>query len=121
MADEQKSALTSTREIAERGEAIYKEKWEEKLSKESPGKFVVINISNGDAAIGDTSEEALRLAQDRYDAGLGSIVELNEAQLNETSAEMTAADATYTCLSRRASASTCQLRPGGVAHCNCTS
>jgi outer membrane protein len=48
------------------------------------------------------SKEALRLARDRYDAGLGSIVELNEAQLNETSAEITAADATYTYLSRRA-------------------
>jgi outer membrane protein len=48
------------------------------------------------------SKEALRLAQDRYDAGLGSIVELNEAQLNETSAEITAADATYTYLTRRA-------------------
>lgn len=48
------------------------------------------------------SREALRLAQDRYDAGLGSIVELNEAQLNETSAEITAADANYTYLSRRA-------------------
>jgi len=48
------------------------------------------------------SKEALRLAQDRYDAGLGSIVELNEAQLNETSAQITAADAVYTYLSRRA-------------------
>ena len=48
------------------------------------------------------SKEALRLAQDRYDAGLGSIVELNEAQLNETFAEITAADATYTYLTRRA-------------------
>ncbi len=48
------------------------------------------------------SREALRLAQDRYDAGLGSIVELNEAQLNETSAEIEAADATYAWLSRRA-------------------
>jgi outer membrane protein len=48
------------------------------------------------------SKEALRLAQDRYDAGLGSIVELNEAQLNETSAEITSAGATYTYLSRRA-------------------
>jgi outer membrane protein len=47
------------------------------------------------------SKEALRLAQARYDAGLGSIVELNEAQLNETSAEITAADATYSYLSRR--------------------
>jgi len=48
------------------------------------------------------SKEALRLAQDRYDSGLGSIVELNEAQLNETSAEITGADATYTYLARRA-------------------
>ena len=48
------------------------------------------------------SREALRLAQTRYDAGLGSIVELNEAQLNETSAEISAANANYTCLSRRA-------------------
>ena len=48
------------------------------------------------------SREALRLAQERYDVGLGSIVELNEAQLNETSAEITAADANYSYLSRRA-------------------
>lgn len=48
------------------------------------------------------SKEALRLAQDRYQAGLGSIVELNEAQLNETSAEISAADASYTYLTRRA-------------------
>lgn len=48
------------------------------------------------------SKEALRLAQDRYGAGLGSIVELNEAQLNETSSEISAADATYTYLTQRA-------------------
>ena len=48
------------------------------------------------------SKEALRLAKARYDAGLGSIVELNEAQLNETSAEIGAADATYSYLIRRA-------------------
>ncbi|RXH54145.1 TolC family protein [Granulicella sibirica] len=48
------------------------------------------------------SKEALHLAQARYDAGLGSIVELNEAQVNETSAEIAAADANYTYLSRRA-------------------
>ena len=48
------------------------------------------------------SAEALRLAQARYDNGLGSIVELNEAQLNQTSAQINAADARYTYLSRRA-------------------
>jgi outer membrane protein len=48
------------------------------------------------------SKEALRLAQARYESGLGSIVELNEAQLSETSAEITAAGANYTYLTRRA-------------------
>ncbi len=48
------------------------------------------------------SKEALRLAQARYEAGLGSIVELNQAQLSETSAEITAAGANYTYLTRRA-------------------
>ena len=48
------------------------------------------------------SGQALHLAQARYDNGLGSIVELNEAQVNETSAEINSADARYTYLSRRA-------------------
>lgn len=48
------------------------------------------------------TRDALRLATDRYNAGLGSIVELNEAQLNETSAEIQAADASYAWLTRRA-------------------
>jgi outer membrane protein len=49
------------------------------------------------------ANEALRLAQARYDNALGSIVELNQAQLNQTSAEITAASAKYEYLSRRAS------------------
>jgi outer membrane protein len=48
------------------------------------------------------SKEALRLAAARYEAGLGSIVELNQAQLSETSAEITAAGANYDYLTRRA-------------------
>jgi outer membrane protein len=46
--------------------------------------------------------EALRLAQARYDNALGSIVELNQAQLNLTSAEIAAASAKYDYLSDRA-------------------
>jgi outer membrane protein len=48
------------------------------------------------------ANEALRLAQTRYDAGLGSIVELSQAQLNQTSAEIQNATARYEYLSRRA-------------------
>jgi outer membrane protein len=48
------------------------------------------------------ANEALRLAQARYDNALGSIVELTQAQLNQTSAEIAAASAKYEYLSRRA-------------------
>lgn len=48
------------------------------------------------------ANEALRLAQTRYENALGSIVELNQAQLNQTSAQIAAASAKYEYLSRRA-------------------
>ncbi len=43
----------------------------------------------------DESNVALHLAQARYDAGLGSIVELNQAELNQTSAVIEAASARF--------------------------
>jgi outer membrane protein len=48
------------------------------------------------------AKEALRLAQARYDNALGSIVELSQAQLNETNSEIAAASAKYDYLNRRA-------------------
>lgn len=48
------------------------------------------------------AKEAQRLAQARYDNALGSIVELNQAQLNQTTAEIAAASAKYEYLERRA-------------------
>ena len=49
------------------------------------------------------ANEALRLAQARYDSGLGSIVELNQAQVNQTSAQIASASAKYDYLSTRTS------------------
>jgi outer membrane protein len=48
------------------------------------------------------AEQTLRLAQTRYDNGLGSIVEVNQAQVSQVSAEIVAAGAKYEYLSRRA-------------------
>jgi outer membrane protein len=48
------------------------------------------------------ANEALRLAQARYNASLGSIVELNTAQLNQTAAQIAAASAKYDYLTARA-------------------
>jgi outer membrane protein len=45
---------------------------------------------------------AVRLAKARYDAGLGSIVELNQAELSQTSALIQAASARFDYLSARA-------------------
>jgi outer membrane protein len=47
------------------------------------------------------ASEALRLARTRYENGLGSIVELSQAQLNETAAEIENASSRYDYLSRR--------------------
>lgn len=49
----------------------------------------------------DQARRAVHLAQARYDAGLGSIVELNQAQTSEISAEIDVAGAKYDYLSRR--------------------
>jgi outer membrane protein len=48
------------------------------------------------------ADQSLRLAQVRYDNGLGSIVELNQAQVSQVSAEIEAAGAKYDYLSQRA-------------------
>ncbi len=53
------------------------------------------------ARLVEEANEALRLAQTRYDAGLGSIVELTQAQYTQTSAQIGAASAKYDYLSRR--------------------
>jgi outer membrane protein len=48
------------------------------------------------------ANEALRLAQARYDIGLSSIVELTQAQFSQTSAQIGAANAKFDYLTRRA-------------------
>jgi outer membrane protein len=54
------------------------------------------------ARLAAEAARALHLATTRYDIGLGSIVEVNQAQLSEVSAEIAAASAKYDYLSRRA-------------------
>ena len=63
------SAIPSTREIADRGKAIYKEKWEKELLKTSSGKFAAIDVLTEDASVADTSEEAIRAAEKKNPQG----------------------------------------------------
>jgi hypothetical protein len=76
MTTNENSANLSTREIAERGKAIYEEKWEEKLIKTSVGKFVAINIRTGEADVADTSEEAIRLAEKKDPQGYFHLIRI---------------------------------------------
>jgi outer membrane protein len=54
------------------------------------------------ARLVDQAGRALRLAKTRYDLGLSGILELTQAQLFQTSAEITAANAKYDYLTRMA-------------------
>ncbi len=50
----------------------------------------------------DQANQTVRLAQARYDLGLGAIVELNQAQLSQTTAQINAAAAKYDYVARLA-------------------
>jgi hypothetical protein len=55
----------STRDIAQRGEAIYKDKYQTDFEAKYNGKFAAINVKTGEATLSDTSEDAVRRALDR--------------------------------------------------------
>jgi len=55
--------------IAERGEAIYTEKYRMELEASSNGRFVAINITTGEATLAHTGEDAIRLALEKDPSG----------------------------------------------------
>lgn len=69
MAQERIGGTPSSQEIAERGEAIYGEKYRVEMERTSNGKFIAINIANADATIADTAEDALRMALEKDPSG----------------------------------------------------
>jgi len=50
-------------EAANKGMAIYREKYQQAYEREHPGKFVAIDITTGEAWVADTPEAALEMAQ----------------------------------------------------------
>ena len=69
MLEELLPATPSCQHIAERGEAIYGEKYRAQLETTANGKFIAINVANADATLADTGEDALRLALEKDPAG----------------------------------------------------
>jgi hypothetical protein len=54
--------LNNPREIAERGERIYAQKFKQDFEKDYWGQFVAINVAAETATVADTAEDALQNA-----------------------------------------------------------
>ena len=67
-------AAPSFQDIAERGEAIYGEKYRAELEKTSNGRFIAINVANADATLADTGEDAIRLALEKDPSGIFHLI-----------------------------------------------
>ena len=59
----------SAQNIAERGEAIYAEKYRTDLEQNARGKFVAVHIESGEATLGDSGEAAIRAAREKDPSG----------------------------------------------------
>jgi hypothetical protein len=76
MPEELAPATPSCQDIADRGEAIYVEKYRANLEKTSHGKFIAINVASADATLADTGEEALRLALEKDPSGFFHLIRI---------------------------------------------
>ena len=68
--------MPNPKEIAERGESIYNEKYRKKYESKHPGKFVAINVDSGTAHIGDTPEAAYQAARDDDPGGTFHLIKV---------------------------------------------
>lgn len=62
--------------IAEKGESIYKEKFQEEYERKYPGKFVAIDINSADAFLGDTPEGAVQKGQKANPRGFFHLIKI---------------------------------------------
>jgi hypothetical protein len=64
----------SSQEIAKRGAAIYKQKYQHDLEQTANGKFVAINVYTSDATVAESSEQAIEQALKKDPQGLFHLV-----------------------------------------------
>jgi hypothetical protein len=68
--------LSNPKAIAERGEAIYREKYKAAYEAEYLGKFVAIDVKSEHAYMGDSADEALELARKEAPTGLFHLMKI---------------------------------------------
>ncbi len=62
--------------IAEKGERIYKEKYQQEYEKTLAGKFVAIDINTEKASVADSPEEAFEAAQKDNPGGYYHLIKI---------------------------------------------
>jgi len=70
--------LSNPKAIADRGEEVYREKYQKEYEKIHRGKFVAIDVTTGLAYVADTPEGAFNLARKASQAGLFHLIKVGE-------------------------------------------
>jgi hypothetical protein len=70
--------LSNPAVVAERGEAIYKEKYQAEFEKSYPGWFVLIDVTTGNAYYGPAITIALEQAQEKAPQGTFHVIRVGE-------------------------------------------
>lgn len=73
------SPISNPKAAAELGEKIYQERYKDAYEMEHPGKFVAINVVNGDPYIADTPEVALDTAYTDAPTGIFHLIQVGHA------------------------------------------
>jgi hypothetical protein len=68
--------LSNPQAVAEEGERIYAEKYRTKFESEFLGKFVAIDITSGDAYLGEWSEEAINKGMMTHPSGIFHLIRI---------------------------------------------
>jgi hypothetical protein len=68
--------FTNPKDIAERGEAIYKEKYKTAFEEEHWGEFVAIDVMSEHAYIGESPEKALESARRESPQGIFHLIKV---------------------------------------------
>ncbi len=72
--------MTKTpQEIADKGEALYRERYRAQYEQEHVGQFLAIDITSEEAFVAETPEQALETAQKRNPNGFFYLVKIGSA------------------------------------------
>lgn len=71
--------ISNPKQIAERGEAIYRARYQEQFEREHAGKFVAIDVQTEQTYIAATPEDALADARTQAPHGIFHLIQVGHA------------------------------------------